>query len=120
MANRSQIIDEMNRMKNEGQDTIRRDYLKKLNEYTDNATIIYFSSFSGKIPGIPSNLLSISLEDIQGFMTCINGITGRKLDLILHSLGGSLEALTRSFSIYDPNLIISGQLFHKMRCRQQP
>ena len=35
MANRSQILTEINRMKNEGQDTIRRDYLKKLYEYQE-------------------------------------------------------------------------------------
>lgn len=92
MANRSQILTEINRMKNEGQDTIRRDYLKKLYEYTGNTTIIYFSSFPGKLSGIPGNLLSIGLDDIQGFMTCINGTSGKKLDLILHSPGGSLEA----------------------------
>ena len=92
MANRSQIIEEINRMKNEGQDIIRRNYLKKLFDHTGNATIIYFSSFSSKNPGIPASALSISLDDIQGFMNSINGISGRRLDLILHSLGGSLEA----------------------------
>ena len=36
--------------------------------------------------------MSIGLNDIQGFMTCLNGLHGEKLDLIIHSPGGSLEA----------------------------
>lgn len=95
MANKNEIINEIRQVQHTGQisqDMIRRKYLKKLSEYTHNTTIIYFSSFPCKTPGISSNLLSIGEDDIQGFMTCINGTHGDSLDLILHSPGGSLEA----------------------------
>ena len=92
MANRSEIIEQINKMKNEGQDTIRRNYLDKLYQHTKTNTIVYFSSFPLKVPGVPENVIAIGVEDIQGFMTCINGTSGKNLDLILHSPGGSLEA----------------------------
>jgi hypothetical protein len=44
-------------------------------------------------------LISISEEDIQGFMEVVHGLDGDKLDLILHSPGGSLEA-TEAIVLY--------------------
>lgn len=92
MANKHEVLNAINNQKNEGQDNIRRMYLKELEAYTHNDTIIYFSSFPLKRPGIPSSAVSIGLDDIPGYMTCINGLKNDKLDLILHSPGGSLEA----------------------------
>lgn len=92
MANRNEIMSRINEYKNGGQDLIRREYLKTLSEFTHNDTVIYFSPFPCRIPNIPSELLSIGLNDIQGFMTCMNGLNNANLDLILHSPGGSLEA----------------------------
>lgn len=92
MANKNEILDKINEYKQSGQDIIRREYLKELHDYTKNDTIVYASSFPCHIPGVSNNLLSIGLGDIQGFMTCLNGLHGDKLDLIIHSPGGSLEA----------------------------
>lgn len=92
MANRNDILQEVNMYKNEGQDTIRRKYLSELQEYTNNDTVVYATAFPCNIPGVPANVLSIGLNDIQGFMTCLNGLHSEKLDLIIHSPGGSLEA----------------------------
>lgn len=91
MANRNEVMNKINEYKNIGQDIVRREYIKELSEETKHDTIIYFSSFPCKYPVDPE-LLSINLNDIQGFMTCINGLSSDKLDLIIHSLGGSLEA----------------------------
>lgn len=92
MANRTEIVNKINSYKNQGQDIIRKQYIEELHEYTGNDTIIYAASFPCNIPGVTGGALSIGLNDIQGFMTCINGLKGDKLDLILHSPGGSLEA----------------------------
>jgi len=92
MSSRNEIYQEINQYRTVGQDIVRKKYLKELNDYTKNDTIIYFSSFNSSIPGIPSDLLSINFSDIQGFMSCLNGCHGDTLDLILHSPGGSLEA----------------------------
>lgn len=92
MANRNEILNKIGEYKNAGQDLIRRQYLSELHDYTGNDTIVYAAAFPCNIPGISSNLLSIGLNDIQGFMTCINGLKSDKLDLIIHSPGGSLEA----------------------------
>ena len=96
MANRTEITELLNSYKTNGQDLIRRSYLSKLANYTKRPTIIYFSAFPAKIPA-PSAALSIDLSDLQGFMTCLNGLNDKNfdndsLDLIIHSPGGSLEA----------------------------
>jgi hypothetical protein len=92
MPSRNDIINEINNYKNTGQDIIRRNYIKELADYTKFDTIVYASAFTLGRPGIPQNILSINLNDIQGYMTCLNGLHGDHLDLILHSPGGSLEA----------------------------
>lgn len=72
-------------------DFVRRKYLKKLNDYTKRNTILYAAGWLQK-PTAPPNTLSITDEDIQGFMEVVHGLTGDELDLILHSPGGTLEA----------------------------
>lgn len=91
MANRNEILNRITEFKNAGQDIIRREYIKKLYDYTGNDTIVYAASFPCRIPNVSGNLLSIGQNDIQGFMTCFNGLKGKNLDLIIHSPGGSLE-----------------------------
>jgi ATP-dependent protease ClpP protease subunit len=69
-------------------DGIRRKYLAQLNALTDRDTIIYYTdwfSTSGEI-------VSITLEDMQGMMEVVKGLQGPGLDIILHSPGGSPEA----------------------------
>ena len=86
----SRILDR----KNLGQDTVRRSFLKRLNKFTKIDTILYASAFLGSGVGkpYPPFLLNLQLQDIQGFMTAVKGLSGDKLDLILHSPGGGLEA----------------------------
>jgi len=93
MPERAKIQAEIESAKNAAQDTIRRRYLKSLATHTKHDTVLYMSGFtSKKTPNIPGNLLSITIEDIQGFMAAMHGLKGDSLDLILHSPGGSLEA----------------------------
>jgi len=68
-------------------DAVRRKYLAKLYEYTGRNTIIYASSWT-QPHQIPPEFVSITEEDIQGFMEAIYGLKGDSLDLILHSPGG--------------------------------
>lgn len=77
------------------QDVVRRKYLEELYEYTNRNTIIYATSFTSKnasLQNLPGALLSITAEDIQGFMSALHEIKGDDLDLIIHSPGGSPEA----------------------------
>ncbi|GAH83784.1 unnamed protein product, partial [marine sediment metagenome] len=79
-------------------DIVRRKYLKQLQEYTKRNTILYASNWTqGK--EISSNLTSITDEDVQGFMEVISNLSGEKLDLIIHSPGGTAEA-TEALVIY--------------------
>lgn len=60
---------------------------------TGRATILYASKWTqAGAAGIAPELLSISPEDIQGFMEVLHGISEKALDLVLHSPGGSAEA----------------------------
>ena len=72
-------------------DFVRRKYLKELYDYTKRNTILYATAWTQKTD-VPSHFLSITEEDIQGFMEVIHSLTGDQLDIIIHSPGGFLEA----------------------------
>ncbi len=78
--------------KKEPFDTIRRKYLALLNKHTGRNTILYATNWTQAKP-IPAELLSINVEDLQGFMTAVHGLKGTELDLIVHSSGGAAEAV---------------------------
>lgn len=93
MPTRNEIFNEIATEKAAAQDTIRRKYLNELAQFTERDTIILSSAFSSrKLPDLPSFSVSITNEDIHGFMSAFNGLNGDKLDIILHSPGGSPEA----------------------------
>lgn len=72
-------------------DAVRRKYLAKLHQHTGNATILYASGWL-QSSNAPPALISIGDEDIQALMEVSQGLTGDRLDLIMHSPGGSPEA----------------------------
>ena len=81
-------------------DVVRRKYIKKLSAHTGRNTILYASKWTQpSIVPLNPDFISITAGDIQGLMEVINGLSGDKLDLILHSPGGSAEA-TESFVSY--------------------
>ena len=71
-------------------DTVRQKYIRALSEYTERDTIVYATRWT--TGDAPPNLVSITDEDIQAFMEAISGLKNDKLDLILHTGGGSAEA----------------------------
>ncbi len=73
-------------------DLLRRRYLKSLSEQTGRNSIVYATKWTGGAP-VGADQVSITPEDVQGFMEVIHGLPAAKgLDLILHSPGGSPEA----------------------------
>ena len=72
-------------------DQIRRKYLVLLHQHTQRAIILYAAKWTQPDPNIAPQLVSIIDEDVQGLMEVIHGISESKLDLILHSPGGSLD-----------------------------
>ena len=93
MPSRNEIQDEITSAKSGAQDAVRRGYLAKLSDYTKRDTIIMSSAFSSqKVQNLPNFLVSITNEDIQGVMSALHGLKNNKLDIILHSPGGSIEA----------------------------
>jgi hypothetical protein len=71
-------------------DTIRKKYIKKLSDFTKRDTIIYASRWTSG--DIPPHMISINDEDVHAFMEATAGLSGKSLDLILHTGGGSAEA----------------------------
>lgn len=71
-------------------DYLRRKHLAAITQRTQRNTILYATRWTQG--GGDSSVLSITPEDVHGFMEVIHGLTGSKLDLILHSPGGSAEA----------------------------
>lgn len=93
MPTREQIQKEIDALKGAGQDSVRHKYLRMLNRKSGRDTVLYFSSYGIQRPfPVASAALSVSPEDIQGFMAGLHQLKGNQLDLILHSPGGSLEA----------------------------
>jgi len=72
-------------------DMVRRKYLKELSDYTRRDIILYATKWT-QPANIPSEMISIVDEDIQGFMEVISGLSEPNLDLIIHNPGGSAEA----------------------------
>lgn len=73
-------------------DEVRRKYLVKAYQKTGRATILYATNWTSPDPNIPQGMLSINEGDMQGLMEVFNGVTETKLDLILHSPGGQIDA----------------------------
>jgi hypothetical protein len=70
-------------------DKVRRKYLEQVNEITNRAVILYSSGWNEVDSDSPQ--FSVTDSDMQGFMQTINTIESNKLDLLLHSPGGSTE-----------------------------
>lgn len=99
MATKHEISEEISRIRNSAQDDVRRKYLKELSEYTGRDVILYCTAYSTpQANGAPQDALSLITGDIQGFMTAIHGMNNTKLDIIIHSPGGSVEAVDQIIS----------------------
>jgi len=93
MATKHEIEEEILKARNTAQDIVRRKYLKRLSDYTGRDTILYCTAYStAQANGAPPQSISVTQEDVQGLMTAVHGLHGEKLDLIIHSPGGSVEA----------------------------
>ena len=71
------------------QDVVRRKYLAVASALTKRPTILYASAWLTNLGAPSPTLLSVSDEDVHGFMEAVHGLSGPNLDLILHSPGGS-------------------------------
>ncbi len=93
MPTNNNIREEILNAKGAAQDSIRRKYIKRLSDYTKRDTILYVTAYAtGKMTNIPSSFISVMNDDVQGFMSALHGLKNDKLDLIIHSPGGSAEA----------------------------
>ena len=94
MPNWNEILNEMINLGKRGDqaapDTVRRKYLKQLQEKTGRNVIAYYSGWLQK-PGMQETM--INDDDKNGFMMAIHNMdTSKGLDLILHTPGGQIVA----------------------------
>ena len=73
-------------------DMVRRKYLRALAQKTQKDTILYASKCTQPDPAVFPGAIVITDEDLQGLMEVVHKLKGPRLDLILHSPGGRLEA----------------------------
>jgi hypothetical protein len=73
-------------------DILRRKYLKQLAALTGRPVIVYATAWLEGKADVTSADLSVGLGDLQGFMEAASNIPERRVDLFLHSPGGSAEA----------------------------
>ena len=73
-------------------DLVRRKYIASQYAHSRRAIILYATKWTEPTENVPPHLVSIADADIQGLMEVIHGVKETKLDLILHSPGGSLAA----------------------------
>lgn len=92
----SGILGELQQSQVKGQppqfDAVRRKYLASVFEHTGREVILYASKWTQHDTNVSPDVVSIVDEDLQGIMEVIHGLKGPKLDFILHSPGGSIEA----------------------------
>lgn len=95
MPTRSEIQKTIKERKGNAQDEVRKQHLATAAKRSNRDTILYASGWTSpkRHEGVPPNFLSLATEDIQGFMAALHGLNGEGLDLIIHSPGGSLEAV---------------------------
>ena len=75
-------------------DYVRRKYLGIMHALEGRAVIVYATRWALPNTGqpIPPSMLTIAINDMQGFMEALDNVTETQLDLLLHSPGGSAEA----------------------------
>lgn len=71
-------------------DSVRRKYISALHQQTNRPLILYYTDW---ISGRGGADTSINLQDMQGMMEVCRGLPGPSLDIVLHSPGGSAEAV---------------------------
>lgn len=69
-------------------DVVRRKYLGALFAHTQRPIILYETGWLSN-PAAPAPLVSVNEDDMLGFMEAVHSLNGPKLDLIIHSPGGS-------------------------------
>ena len=90
----SEILGELRASQQDGVidfDGVRRRHLRRLHDHTQRDIILYASGWL-QTDDAPAVSTSIVDEDIHGLMEVSAGLKGSKLDLILHSPGGSTDA----------------------------
>ncbi len=74
-------------------DSVRQKYLKLFHEVSERNVIAYYSGWLHKTAPHHGNVVSISDEDKNGFMSCMMGLDfDQGLDLFIHSPGGDVAA----------------------------
>jgi hypothetical protein len=94
MPSRAEIQQRVFESKNGAQDVVRKEALHALHKYSGSDVVLYATGFTSPVkqPNISSSLFAVTVDDMQGFMSALHRLEGQRLDLILHSPGGSLDA----------------------------
>jgi len=71
-----------------------RRYLEEIGQQRGNRHVVFYASAFLQKPATPAAWIQLTLEEINGFMSCIHGMTWAKnLTLLLHTPGGVTNAV---------------------------
>ena len=73
-------------------DHVRREAYKALSSVTGRPLLVYATAFQNPVKGAFGPLMGIDLTDKDGFSEIVEGASGKKVDVLIHSPGGSAEA----------------------------
>jgi hypothetical protein len=99
-------------------DSIRRKYLIQLAAHTGRDVILYSTKWTDP-SGVNPDVISITEEDIQGFMEVVHGLKNPNLDLIIHSPGGSpvaTKAIVKYLRKKFTDIRVNARLFRESNC----
>lgn len=111
-------------------DIVRNKYMKILYEKTDRNAILYYSGWLQKPSQSLNRLVAINDDDMNGFMSAVNGLDVKKgLDIILHTPGGDIAATESLIHYLDqkfdgnlraivPQLAMSGGTMIACACKE--
>lgn len=91
MPSRDEIFREINSI--QPVDSVRRSYLQKLASITGHDILLYSSAWTSfQHAGRPSYHTMMTNQDMPGFMSALQGLKNRELDMVIHSPGGDANA----------------------------
>lgn len=73
-------------------DLVRREKYSRLVEVTKRPLIVYASAFTVQLKNQFQSLMALDLSDKEGFEEVTKKISEKKVDILIHSPGGSAEA----------------------------
>ena len=96
------VLDEINAQTPPNYDAVRRSKLAKMQQHTGNSIIVHASAWTIPSKILPAQAVMIDFADIKAFETVVDQLPPGPLDIILHTPGGTSEAVEGIVNVIRP------------------